>query len=309
MPDLSAIVVVGNLRSRAQRVIDALSRQTAKDRIEVIVVDTASPDQPPLSVDSGVICHYLRRPELEIYAQARCAGLEAASSPVAAFIEDHCIPSAGWAQALISAHREDWAAVGYAFINPDPDNFWCRASMVNDYGLWLHPCTDQPVELMPGNNISYKRDALTQFNGQLERLLTPDYNLQQKLLAQGRRMRIEPEAKAAHQGFRSLGPAMRANFSYARLLAARRAEMQHWSMGRRIVQAILTPPLAPLLGSIRLLRSLRGRASLAGQFMEGLPIYFLIHSWSSIGETLGYLFGEASAERDWNHFELNYDRD
>lgn len=309
MIELSAILVVGPLRQRAQRVVDALGAQTAAGRIETIIVDTAPADTPALKVLNLPACKYLRRPDLEVYAAARCAGVGAAEAAVVAFIEDHCIPDRNWAAALIEAHRGDWAAVGYSFTNPDPDNFWCRASMVNDYGLWLHPTTPDPVELMPGNNISYKREVLISLDGQMERLLTPDYNLQQLLLKQRKRMRTEPAALAAHQGFKRLGPAMRANFSYARLLAGRRAQMQQWTRPRRMLQAILTPPLAPLLGSLRLIRSLRGRWSLTGQFIEGLPIYFVIHTWSSIGETLGYLFGEASAERDWNEFELLYDRD
>lgn len=309
MIELSAIVVVGPLRTRSQRVVDALCNQTARERIEVIVVDVAAEEIPPLAIGNGAQVQYLRRADLTIYNDARCAGVRAAKSPVIAFIEDHCVPEPGWAAALIEAHKGPWAAVGYAFINPDPENFWCRATMVNDYGLWLDPCTREPLELMPGNNISYKRTVLMELGDELEAFLTPDYNLQQKLLRSGRTMRAEPDAKAAHQGFKSLKPAMQANFSYARLLAARRSKLEGWSVSRRLLQALATPVLGPLLGCIRLIRSLRGRSALLGQVVEGLPIYFVIHSWSSVGEMLGYVFGEGTSERDWNDFELLYDRD
>ena len=40
---------------------------------------------------------------------------------VVAFGEEHCFPEPGWAQALIDAHREDYAAVGPAMHNANPD--------------------------------------------------------------------------------------------------------------------------------------------------------------------------------------------
>jgi hypothetical protein len=308
MPDLSAIVVVGPCRRRAQRVVDALCHQTAIDRMEVIVVDLAEPGVASLRIPANVNAQYILRPDLDLWAKARCVGLELATAPIVAFTEDHCFPARDWAEALIEAHKVPWAAIGYAFVNANPQTYWSRASMVNDYGLWLHPAPPGALTLMPGNNISYKRDALTSYGAELEHLLTPDFNLQQRFIAEGKPMCIAPKAISAHQNFNELIPLMRANYAYARLLAARRAASQRWSGMRRILQALLTPAAGPVLGGLRLLSSLKGRRSLAPEVLKGFPVYFITHACSSIGEALGYVLGEGSSERDLNRWEIAYER-
>ena len=181
--------------------------------------------------------------------------------------------------------------------------------MVNDYGFWLHPAMPGPMTFMPGNNISYKREVLLQYGEQLETLLTPDFNLQQILLREGKLMCIEPLARAAHQNFDRLLPLLHANYAYARLLAARRVSTQGWSLGRRIGQAMLTPAVAPVLGSLRLLLSLRGREVLIPSVLKGLPVYFITHAWSALGEAIGYVFGEGTSERDLNRWEIAFERE
>lgn len=309
MTELSAVVVVGPCRLRAQRVVDALCGQSAIDRMEVIVVDLAEASTPSLRTPAQVNVKYIRRPDLDLWAKARCVGLREASAPIVAFTEDHCFPAHDWAAALIEAHRQPWAAVGYAFTNANPRTYWSRASMVNDYGFWLHPAMPGPMTFMPGNNISYKREVLLQYGEQLETLLTPDFNLQQILLREGKPMCIEPLAQAAHQNFDRLLPLLHANYAYARLLAARRVSTQGWSLGRRIGQALLTPAVAPVLGSLRLLLSLRGRKVLIPSVLKGLPVYFITHAWSAIGEAIGYVFGEGTSERDLNRWEIAFERE
>lgn len=180
--------------------------------------------------------------------------------------------------------------------------------MVNDYGFWLHPAPQGALELMPGNNISYKREALDGYGAELEHLLTPDFNLQQRFIAEGKPMCIAANAISAHQNFNELIPLMRANYAYARLLAARRAGSQNWSGTRRVIQAALTPAAAPMLGGLRLLSSLKGRRSLMPEVLAGFPVYFITHAWSAIGEALGYVFGEGTSERDLNRWEIAYER-
>lgn len=309
MPELSAVVVVGPCRRRAQRVVDALCTQTAIERMEVIVVDLAEAAVPALTTPPAANVKYIRKPGLQFWTTGRCMGLREASAPIVAFTEDHCFPARDWAAALIEAHQGPWVAVGYAFVNANPQTYRSRASMVNDYGFWLHPANPGPMKFMPGNNISYKRDVLLQYGDDLEMLLTPDFNLQQRFLREGKLMCIEPKAVSAHLNFEQVLPLMYANYAYARMLAARRVSAQGWSRGRQVFQAILTPVVGPVFGTVRLVRSLRGREELIPPVLAGLPIYFITHAWSAIGEAMGYAFGEGTSEHDLNRWEIAYERD
>ena len=276
--------------------------------MEVIIVDLTGPEVPRLKTPLDVRVHYVRRPDLVLWARARCAGLRLAVGAIVAFTEDHCFPQEDWAAALIEEHQGPWVAVAYAFINANPRTYMSRAAMVNDYGFWLHPAPRGPLVLMPGNNISYKRDVLMKHADQLESLLTPDYNLQQLLIREGHAMCIAPNAVAAHQNFTRLAPLMHANYAYARLLAARRVIAHGWTWRQRLLRALLTPAMAPTLGTLRLLRSLQGRSELIPTVLAGLPIYFITHLWSAVGEALGYVRGEGTAERDLNRWEIAFER-
>src|SRR5687767_14659235 len=103
-PQLSAVLVVGSQRARAQRVLEALAGQTAAASIEVVVVDLAPNDVPRLE-PLGLRVVYSSRPDIDRWGSARVAGVRQASGPIVAFIEDHCFPARNWAEFVIEAHR------------------------------------------------------------------------------------------------------------------------------------------------------------------------------------------------------------
>jgi hypothetical protein len=307
-PELSAVVVVGKRRVRGQRVLANLCAQTAVDRIEIVVVDIGPEDDPPLVIDAGVRSQYTRQPHEELWGRARSYACRQARAPVVAFLEEHCFPAPGWAEALLRAHEGPWAAVGYAFTNDNPETYVGRASLVKDYGPWMHPVKSGPSTLLPGNNVSYKRDLLLGFGEELDHLLTPDFSIQRRLAQAGHLMCLEPEALAAHQNFEQVWASALANYHYARFLAARRVGALGWGASRRIVQGVLTPAGAPLIGVIRLFRSLDGREGLRPLFVASLPVYLTVAVVAAVGEALGYLFGEGSSERAQNYWEAEYPR-
>ena len=282
--------------------LDALADQTCAPAIEVVLVDL-EPEQEPLNplLASAV---YVPMPPAATFAKARAAGALRAKAPVVAFIEDHCYPTRQWAEALIEAHRGPWAAVGYAFTNANPDNYVARSAMVLDYGLWTHPAAGGGSELLPYNNCSYKRETLLSLGPALEHSLTPDFNVHRELTRRGLGMCIEPRALAAHENFTRLGDLTAAQYHYCRHLAARRVR-EGWSPRRRAIYAVATPFGAPLVGLGRLLRSLRGRASLVSDVMTAFPVILVGALAGAVGESIGYAIGEGNSERAANFLEVD----
>lgn len=307
-PLLSAIVTVGSCRDRAQRVLHALCAQSVAESIEVIVVDLAAENSPRLHTAPQVRTIYLPRPRNEPYAHARGEGVRHATAPVVAFLEDHCFPARDWAQLLIEIHKGPWAAVGYGFVNANPKTYLSRASMIVDYGLWMHPASHGPANFLAGNNVSYKREILASFGDQISTVLAPDFNLQETLVKRGLPMFVESRALAAHQNFTRLSGLLHANHAYCRLLAANRADAQSWSRVRRIVYGCVTPLSAPTIKFLRLVQSLRGRLTLLPAVVAAVPIIGIVFCWAAIGESFGYLFGRGTAEQDFNLWELEAER-
>lgn len=304
---MSAAVVVGDLRERAQTTIDALGSQTAAERIELVVVDTGPEDAPDLSTPDGLPATYVRMPGAGTYASARAEAARRSSTPVVAYIEDHAVPDRGWAEAVIDAHAGPWAAVGYGFTNANPETFWSRVAHIADYGPWAHPAPHGPLRLLPGNNVAYKREALLSLGGRLDDLLVVDFNVQDELRSQGRETYSESRALVAHENFTRVTELLAANYAYCRLMAINRAS--GWSPWRRMAYAALVPVAVPPMKLARLLRSLRGRRQLWGSVAVTLPFLVATFTWSSVGEALGYLGGDRSrAESAFAHWELDRPR-
>ena len=305
-PELTAVLIAGVCRDRAQRVLAALGRQTVADRMEIVVVDIAPEDVPRLDAPTNVPANYLSRPDIARWGSARLEAVEAARTPILAFIEDHCFPRTDWAEHVLAAHQGPWPAVGYAFVNANPDSYSSRAGMLARYGLFTLPVEGGPSRYVSGNNISYKRESLLALGEELEALLDIDFNLQEELRARGGTLYVEAAAVGAHQNYARLSGECQTGRPYCRLLAARRA--RHWSAPRKIFYGLLSPMAAPVLRFLRLAVSLRNRRPLWGPFLVASPAIVWMYLSDALGESAGYLWGAGDAEADVLRWELSTER-
>jgi hypothetical protein len=307
-PALSAIVIIGACRKRSQRAVDALYGQTAAKLMEIIIVDIAEADCLKLETRTAIPTLYIKRPHDETWAHARACGIYQAQGKIIAFIEDHTIPAKNWAEILIQAHRLQYAAVGYAFTNANPGTYMSRASMLSDYALWMDPLPSGQAKLLPGNNVSYKRNILLSLGNRLETELGVDFNIHEALVQQGHSLYLEGRAQVAHENYDTLRALLGANHFYCWLLAANRAQSRSWSFIRRLFYGIAAPLGAPFIKFIRLIVSLKGRKSLWDPFWKSLPVVIIAYFWSAIGESMGYLFGKGSSDKEFTTWELNRER-
>lgn len=309
MPDprLTAAVIVGGCRRRSERVLRALAAQSVAASLEVVVVDVGTAELPALESPPGPRLVYLRAPGL-VWSAGRARAVREASTPIVAFIEDHCFPAPDWAERLLEAHEGPWAAVGYAFTNANPESYWSRACLMTDYGSWQHPARHGPCRRLPGQNLSYKRELLLRLGDRLEGLLTPDFNLLEELKRAGHALFVESRARAAHQNFSAPAALLSAHRAYTRLFAARRAALGGWSRSRRIFYGLAVLPGAPLVNTLRTALDLRRRWPLPLAFVASLPVLLATRCWAALGESCGYLFGEGGAEQDLQRWELEIER-
>lgn len=305
---LSAILVAGPCRARAQRVVDALSAQTALLSIEIIVVDLVAESVPRLTAGEGATLVYVPMPGLARWGRARAEGARVARAPIVAFIEDHCFPAPDWADHVIDAHRGPWAAVGYAFTNANPESHMSRTGLLARYGMFVHPAEGGAARFIAGNNVSYKRDLILEAGTQLDTLLDIDFNMQEDLIRRGHHLFVEARALAAHLNYNTLSGECLTGRPYCRLLASHRAQVNAWGIPRRILYGVLTPLSAPVIRLARLARSLRGRRVLWSTAITGLPLIAVMYLSDALGESAGYLFGAGAAARDVLKYELETER-
>jgi hypothetical protein len=307
-PELSVVTSAGAQRERAQRTIDAVGAQTVADSIELVVMDT-TPEAGSLRLPGSIRSRQIAVEASTPWGSVRARATRAAEAPIVAFIEDHCAPRHGWAEALIEAHREPWAAVGYAFVPANPRRWRSRATLIAEYGFWAHPARGGPASMLPGNNVSYKRELLLSLGDGLGRALEIDDNLHRHFAALGLQSGVASQAIVAHQELVGIWPTSRANYDYGRVLAAARWRDEGWGFARRLAYASAAPLGAPAIRALRLLRSLGGRRALWPGAAAALPALAAIWMANAIGQSAGCLFGADDASRRLVDWELSAERE
>jgi len=302
MEELTAVVVAGPVRERAQKVVDRLCNQTLANRLAIVIVDVAGDEFADLRTGGESRIIYLRRPPEATWGTARAEGWRASGSAAVAFIEDHCFPARTWAEHIADSYRTgNWAAVGYAFTNANPSSRTSRASFLADYGIYAHPAESGGVVRTQSNNISYRRDAVERLGTPLELFLENDWNAQKALRDAGGRIYQDARALAAHHNFESIGEIMEEGFSHCRTMAATRVQHEGWSAARRYAQGLATFPVAPVVRGYRLLRQVWKKPWQRKELLRALPELAAAFASAVSGEAVGYLAGIGNADSTLRH--------
>jgi glycosyltransferase involved in cell wall biosynthesis len=241
-PRLSAVVCSLNGADGVARCLTALAAQTIGPDLELIVVDDGSTDGTSEAARAGGAV-VVRHPSRRGISAARNSGIEVASSPVIAFLDDDCEPAPRWAETLLASYDENVVAVGGPVIpassarplsgyltrhNPIvPQEIELTRSNGPGYRLWLYLRRQwsaaerdgrRPVATMPSANMSVRESALHAVGGFDERILfgSEDEDLCRRLARAYPAMRLvfEPEAMVIHHFKATVRDAMRRRRAY-----------------------------------------------------------------------------------------------
>jgi len=308
-PALSVIIAVGGQRARAGRALQSLLDQSIIDRMEILLFDLGPKECSPLPGSDHPRVKLTRWDPTGLLSTARAQGIRAAKSPVVAFMEEHCEMQAGWAEAVVSDHKEPWAGVGTDFINANPDAGKSNKAFQMNYGSYIRPVGGRgPTRLIAGQNSSFKRNVLLRYEPNLVLLLKAEMILQWKILEDGYQMFYDPSVKIAHLNentFRRLAIGVFYwNWGYGNV----RAQVYKWGPFRRWTWIVLSP-LIPWLRLLRLFRQqLTIRPVPFSQFLRDIPFIFGISLCSAAGQVVGLLKSGERAYWEFSHFEMNEPR-
>ncbi|HEV8712233.1 MAG TPA: glycosyltransferase [Candidatus Binatia bacterium] len=304
-PDLSVVIVTPDCYQTIRKTIRHLRAQTVKDRLEIVIV---APSADTLALEESELREFCQFRVVEVgmirsIGEANAVGVRHASAAMVALTEDHVSPDPGWAEALLAAHQEPWAAVGPEVRNANPESLISWADFLIGYGPWSEPATAGEMEHLPGHNSSYKRTILLDYGPELPTLLQAESVLHWDLRAKGYRLYIEPKAKIAHLNFTLWSTWLPAQFYSGRLFAAVRA--RRWSLLRRLFYtggALLIPP-------VRLSRLLRQRPRSSGRprmlWLRAVPVLILGLVVSALGEMIGYSLRAGDTREKLSAFEFH----
>jgi hypothetical protein len=301
---MSVIVITPDRYETVRKTMRHLRAQTVKDRLEIVLV---VPTREEAEIDESELkefCQYriLEVGEVTSIAGANAVGVRHAAAPIIALTEDHSFPDPDWAEALIRAHCQPYAAVGPVVRNANPNSIVSWADLLIGYGPWLDPAPAGTVDYLPGHNSSYKRAVLLEYGDELEAMLEAETILHWDLRAKGYQLYLEPAAKTAHANFGRLSSWMPVQFHWGRLFAANRA--QRWPWRRRMFFAAGSP-LIPLVRLGRVIRELWHPGRQRGLIFWVLPALLLGLCLDGLGQMMGYAFGAGNATQRLGRAEFH----
>jgi len=307
LPEMSVVIVTPDDYETIRKVIRCLHAQTVRDRLQLIIV---APSAETLVVEHPELKDFFQYRVIGIgkigsLASANAAGLRQADAPVVAFVEEHSYPDPEWAEALIKAHQQPWAAVGPVMRNANPERLTSWVDFLISYGRWLDPAPAGPIDHLPGHNSSYKRNILLDYGSALEDMIEAESVLHWDLGAKGYQLYLEPAAKTFHLNFERFSSWKSAQFHSGRLFAVTRAK--RWSLLRRLFY-IGGTPLIPVVCLWRILRHLRRTQKQYHLFPQILPILILGLVINAAGEMAGLLLGVGSAKERMRDLEFHRER-
>jgi hypothetical protein len=308
-PDLTAIIVTPDGYETIARAIENLKRQTARDRLEVLIV-APSADQPEIEQAlRGRFRWYSIEGvgSMKSSAASRAEGVRRAKAPVVALVEDHSFPEPDWASALIEAHRGPWAVVGPVIANGNPDSMTSWANLLVEYGQWLEPGLGGAAEHLPGHNSSYKREVLLGYGARLAAMLEAESILHWDLRSKGYQLYQEPAARTRHWNFSSPTSWVPLRFNAGRLFAASRAKNEAWSPLRRLLYTVSAPAI-PIVRLQRIVKELQRPGRPAHLLPRLLPALVSALIVDGFGEMAGYALGSGNAETTLYEMEFHRDR-
>jgi GT2 family glycosyltransferase len=303
---MSVILITPDRYQTIRKTIRHLRAQGARDRLEVVVV---APSIDSLDLDEKELQDLLCFRVVEVgpiqsIGSAYAAGIRGACAPVVALAEDHSYPAPDWAEALIQAHEQPWAAVGPLVRNGNPGSMVGWADLLIAYGPWLEPAPAGEMDHLPGHNSSYKRAHLLAYGAELEFMLEAESVLHWDLRLKGYRLYLEPRAKTSHVNFTRLSSWISAQFQSGRMFAAFRARNEHWSLARRLFFT-LAAPLIPVVRLRRILRELRRPGRPSHLVLRVMPALLVGLTADGAGQMLGYGLGVGTALQKLAYFEFH----
>ncbi len=300
-PALSVIIVADQFQTIRQTVRH-LNAQAGRERLELVIVTESL---KRFELDSGEIADFCRVQVVEVpailpLALATSAGVRRASASVVVLAESHAFPGPGWAQALISAHRQPWAAVGAVIGNANPGNIsW--ANLFIDYGQCVETTSAENTAYLPGHHTAYKRGVLLQYDSQLEAVMDSEILLHWDMQAKGYQLHLEPDARVYHANVSSIAAWLPERFYTGRRFAATRS--QHWPLMKRLLYSAGSP-LIPLVRLPRVWRDVCRSTFPRARRAVILPPLLIGLAVSAAGEMLGYVCGAGEATEQLARMEL-----
>jgi glycosyltransferase involved in cell wall biosynthesis len=292
-PALSIVIASVNGYRYIAQCLSSLEKQHAREYAEVIVAECSGDDTAKRIAEEyphvKVIPISIPRPIPEL----RSIGIREARADIVVTAEDHCLFDENWYTRILRAHQDNpHPAIGGAVENGSCERLVDWAAYICEYGKFMLPFAPGPSTDLPGPNVSYKRDILEKTCGDLLDRGVWENVLHGRLLSRGMELRIDPSIVVYHAKRFGFWEFLAQRYYFGRSFAAVRVAAAPLPMRLFFVAiSLLLPPLFLW----RYSKYFIGKRRFIKEVLKTFPLLVLFAVAWSVGEFLGYAFGDGGA--------------
>jgi glycosyl transferase family 2 len=289
-PVMSVVIAAVNEAVLLRDCLKALDAQAPAGGVEIVVANRSGAEVAALHKDFPRVL-FVDTPEMTI-PQMRAEGLKRTTAPIVAFLEDHTNVTPTWLASMRRGHETDAGAVGGSVTNGCFGAVDWAAFFV-EYNEHMTPMPQGWVRSLPGNNVSYKKSAITSCGDLFYRGLWETF-LHAALAGKGFRFRCESGAEVIHAKPFSFAHFAEQRWHLARSYAGMR--VRDFPAWKKLAYAAASPLLLPLL-TARVVKRVLGRSGhgYGPALVKSMPLLLVFLSIWTAAEFVGYAWGEGDS--------------
>lgn len=265
------------------------------DGIEIVVADCCLKENTAEWIEKFPTVEFVEFPAKTSLSKLLGAGIARANGEIIAITDSSCIVANNWASLILQAHKANQSPIiGGSVEISDKRSLTDWTAYFCDYAEFIPPVPNGLVSVVPGNNLSIKREILQ--NG--TEFVEPEFWKTlwcRRLQSEGIELFSEPTISVSWHKTYKLIPFLVRRFHQGRCFAGMRFGEETFS--KRVFYAVGSVFL-PFVFLFRIAATILQRKRFFGKFLLSLPMIFLAVVCWSIGETIGFLSGAGeSCER------------
>lgn len=303
-PAVTAVLVAGNYRDRAQRALRSILDQDVTEEFVVFFYDRA--DQPARDFPE------LNHPRVRYEAigknitlgELQKRAVLAATTEIVGLIEEHAAVPRNWLRESLSLHAAGYAGVTGVFLPGNAHRCVSRLSFMITYGGYILPQQSGQTNHIPADNSTLVRSKVLRYKEDLALLLDTDTLLIRRMVADGEKVYASADIRMQHWSEARFFDVCIALFYWNQMYIRTCVILEKWSTMRRIARFVTSP----LVGFVRSWKSYaqarRNRVDIK-QFFIDLPAIFILHNAAGVGIAVGLLFGYRNSRLQFTECETN----
>lgn len=284
---LSIIVISNGSGAALERCLHSIYKNENPANVEIIVSAYVSDDLVLNLLNSFPEVHFILFREKTGIPSLAAAGIKKSECEIIALTDSSCIVDKNWIASMLRAHQSSRKIFGGVVKASVKMKSLDLAAYFCEYGLFAPPLAAGTTNILPGNNISFKRSLLKIGSEFIEPKFWKTFWCE-KLEKAGVQLTSEPEICVSYAKTFSFGAFLIRRFQHGRCFAGMRIESATVSKRSFFVAGSI---FLPFIFFYRTISVILRKNQFANDIIRSLPyIAAAILSWS-LGEFCGYLAG------------------